>query len=769
MIETMLARLALLLQGAWGLLAGHVGEVRWTFAPGGRWLLAGGAILAAVLAGLCYWRTTEGLRRRVRVALGLLRLAGLLSLLVLASGAFCLLDVSHEEKPPLLVVVDDSASMRLADGEPGGPSRLQRAESALDGGLRQRLGETYQVRVARTSEAGGAAAPPGDGPQDLARSIIRLSAVRRDQPLAHVLVLSDGSQVGYDPLWRAAAEVAAPVSCLSVGDGAILRDVILESVSVPPYAYENDRALVTAKVRSLGVPGEAVLKLALRTGEAAREIATARVTLKPGGDPAIARVEFRTPPAGLRRLSLSVLPAPGELTNRNNAVTFHLDVRGEKIRVLFVEGQPSWEYRFVKRALEADPAVEFHGLVRLPGDEWFYQAAAGAKAGPAALADPRKGFPASSRELDAFDVLILGDLERKALEQGGRFEMIDRFVRTRGGGLCTIGGRKVYSAGNYEGTPLARLVPFQIIPQKKTQLINRFQVVVTTQALMHPLMHIEYDPVANEKAWATLPWVEGGNAVQAVKPGATLLMVHPTLKTRYGPRPVAAAWQIGRGRVFSSALDGTWHWRMARTTETDYHRRFWGLVARHLGGDPRHKKVWGSLVCDRAVLEVGAETRFFVVMRDEQGNAVRDAGAEFKITPPAGQPIVARTGCDAAVPGRYTVPFVPNAPGEYTVGVKLTQGKETRLEQSQKYLVSPSRQELLEVRPDGEAMRRLARESGGSAAALGDHASLALPAPHPVARTEPVVVAVWQSPGVLAVLLVALCVEWLMRKRRGLA
>ena len=161
-------------------------------------------------------------------------------------------------------------------------------------------------------------------------------------------------------------------------------------------------------------------------------------------------------------------------------------------------------------------------------------------------------------------MLIVGDLERKIFERENRYDLVDSFVKNHAGGVVTIGGLKVYGAGDYAGTPLAHMLPFEIEKEKKQQLVNRFVPQVTASGLMHPTMQLEFDPVLNAQAWAKMPWVEGGSAIRQVKPSATLLMVHPTLKTGSGLRPIAAAWQYGAGRVFSSALDGTWHWRTAR-------------------------------------------------------------------------------------------------------------------------------------------------------------------------------------------------------------
>ena len=92
------------------------------------------------------------------------------------------------------------------------------------------------------------------------------------------------------------------------------------------------------------------------------------------------------------------------------------------------------------------------------------------------------------------------------------------------------------------------------------------------------------------QAWAKIPWVEGGNAIRQVKPSATLLMVHPTLKTGSGCARSPPRGSMAPGRVLSTVLDGTWHRRTACDTETDYHARYWGLVARWLASDLRQAR-----------------------------------------------------------------------------------------------------------------------------------------------------------------------------------
>ena len=770
-LHDMAARFALLMDGDWRSAAGHVRHVHWRFSPWGEGLLLCGVFVALILAMLCYYRTKEGLTIKARVSLASARFGGMLALLLMAAGTICVVNVSTVRLPSLLVILDDSPSMAL----PITPNetRFFRSKNALwSRGLLNKLKKDFDIEVVCTSgQHAGIDSETSVTPQDLAQLLVRQSTRHRPQPLAHILLVSDGAELGYKRLADAAPELPAPVSTLCIGAESEIKDVILQDVSVPPYVYLHDRALITAQVKSLGIEHDATIKLMHITDTGEKEVGSTTVSVKPGDDAAIARVEFETLAAGLQHFSIRVLPVDGELTSGNNRVDFNLDVRGDKIRVLFVEGEPSWEYRFAKQALESDPVIEFNGLMRLPGDEWFYQGKSTRPDGKAIVQKPKDGFPASSEELDLFNVIILGDLERKIFEQSNRFDLLESYVKRHGGGLVTIGGYKVYTAGNYEDTALGRMVPFNLVREKKLQLVNRFNVQTTTQGIMHPAMQLELDPVKNEEAWSKLPWVEGGNALKAVKPGATVMLYHPLLKTNLGPRPITAAWQYGQGRVFSTALDGTWHWRIARKTDGDYHQRYWGQVARWAAGDPRANKRMSALIFDDPVLEVSKSATCSLTLNDKDGNPDVSATTMFTIEAPDGTMTYGQSSTDPALPGRYTFTFVPAKAGNYKIKavVSIQGGHAGQLETA--VYVAPSRAELLLVTPDPDALDKLAHATGGISAPLAQAQTDAYQLPLSPSRTavDQSTINLWQSPGLLIFLVACFGFEWLMRKSRGLA
>ncbi|HUW34039.1 MAG TPA: hypothetical protein VM223_20720 [Planctomycetota bacterium] len=774
-MNELLAKLVLLLDGSWRELGAGVESTRWFFATAGLPVLIAGTVLGAGLAVVSYVRTTEGLTPKARVGLGLLRFIAVVCLVTIASGAICHVRLARTDRPHLLMLVDDSPSMRAVVGPGGrdradnaqpGQSHLQVAEKSAEL-LLPELSGSFNVQTLRTSEVLGLEAD-GEKPQSLAEAVVR-AASRSDEraPLAGVLLISDGIQTGQADLQAAAKDVPVSVSTLGLGTVAT-GDVVLHSAVVPPFVYHRDRTMVAASVRSYGMNGEAVVRLLALRPAGETEIASAKVTLKPDGSPTPARVEFAAEDLGLQRFILRIAPMSGELTDVNNSLQFHLDVRPEKLRVLVVEANAGWEYKWVRRALETDPAIEFYGLVRLPPDEWFFQGNNQRPDKKPVVARTKDGFPGSIEELAFFDVLILGDVERKVLEQAGRFEMVQTYVLQNGGGLATVGGMSVYSAGNYDDTPLARLLPVAVEREKKQHLINRFNVELTGRGMMHPVMQLEYDPEKNADAWGKLPWVEGGNAWRRVKPGATSLLVHPTLKTAFGQRPAAAAWQCGRGRVFSTALDTTWHWSLDRETDIDYHRRFWGLMMRWLGGDPR--LVRGNvLILETPVCEVGRPVSVSTLLRNDAGMPIVDAAVVFAIEYPNGQKLSVRAGSDPTVPGCFRLNFDPDQTGVQKVDLEAKLPDGTDRKGAIEFNVSPSRAEYLDLRGDVNALAALSKATGGSAANAAQYQDLKLPEAKRRPATFERVVNLWRTPGIVILLVGCLAVEWFMRKRRGLA
>src|SRR5262249_56656483 len=70
-------------------------------------------------------------------------------------------------------------------------------------------------------------------------------------------------------------------------------------------------------------------------------------------------VEFAWTPAETGRflVTASSEPQPGELVTQNNRAEREVNIRDDFLRLMFVEYEPTWEWRFLKEAFHRDKLV----------------------------------------------------------------------------------------------------------------------------------------------------------------------------------------------------------------------------------------------------------------------------------------------------------------------------------------------------------------------------------------------------------------------------
>ncbi|GIT15409.1 MAG: hypothetical protein CM1200mP36_11650 [Gammaproteobacteria bacterium] len=68
--------------------------------------------------------------------------------------------------------------------------------------------------------------------------------------------------------------------------------------------------------------------------------------------------------AGVKDLQFVLDAMPGERNTINNAQYRTIDVPEDRRRILYVEGEPRWEYKFIRRALERISPIRLASLLR---------------------------------------------------------------------------------------------------------------------------------------------------------------------------------------------------------------------------------------------------------------------------------------------------------------------------------------------------------------------------------------------------------------------
>lgn len=729
-----------------------------------------GLVLALVAIGLLAWRAgwsaaqhvgppPPAARRGVLVAL---RAAALLSLLLILMRPVQLLP-DPATRGAYVVLLDTSRSMALADS--GQRSRVATAVDAIRNTIEPALAGRFvldvtafgdEVRQIPADELGTVRA--ADSASDVARALEYVSRRASSEPIAGVLVISDGGFVL--PNERTAESLSVPVNTFGVGADIVARDQEVRQVTVGESSVAGATVDLTATVASTGFAGAPIEVRLLANG---RPQDVRRVP--PSGENVPTEVVFRVAPDPnvATRYTVETVSQEGELTVDNNRRSVLVPPPGRARRILLIEGAPGFEHSFLKRALDLDKALEIDAVIRKgandAGDETFYVQAAPTRA--SALS---QGFPATRQQLFAYDTIVLANVDIDALT-ADQMQAITDFVSERGGGLLVLGARTLEAEG-IAGTMLEELIPVAVSDRQASDVVRAEMsgrssagVALTFDGERHPVMRLGATADETRSRWEALPPLPAVASVGGARPGATVLAW--TTEPTGVSRPLVAVQRYGRGRVLAFSGEAAWRWRMMLPSSDVTYATFWRQAARWLASS--------------APEAVSVQTRFLgpdqveitVDARDQEFRPVRDANVRLAVEATDGtiQNVV-------AAPAR-------GESGLYRAGVRTATGvariqvaadsRGSELGRAAAWtLVGPNEGELTAPARNDAQLVRLAGRFGGTLLTGADLSRLADGSRTQVATPAMVQRDLWHSPWILGVLIALLTGEWALRRKWGL-
>ena len=549
------------------------------------------------------------------------------------------------------VLIDDSESMSLDAGS--GESRLAVARRLAARDIVPGVGERSSVALfrfaegARRIESLDALSADGGRTRVLA-SLAEAAGAFDTDALAAVIVLTDGAanaDAGDDPGTLLAAGV--PVHTVGIGPGANPGDVELSSVALPRTVPPGSEVTAWLTLRH-ATAGD--VRLRVRDGEDV--LAAKTIALRTEG--AVTSVEMAVPSGrpGLRELTFEIEPPPGDPLPRNDVRRQLLEVAERRHRVLHLEGEPRWEYKFLRRAVAEDDVMDIVSWLRTTPRKTYRQ-------GVSEVDELAEGFPDDLSKLYAYDVVILGSLPAAALDDE-QHAWLESFVGKRGGGLLALAGRDALADGGWDVTPLARALPVTLERSERASYRS-------VEGAARPAPEGRGSPVASpvgltgageSDGWAGLPRLADYQALGPVKPGATVLLEWVGDET-VAPLLVEQPYGFGRAAVLASAT--TWRWRMRTPPDDPRHGLFWRQLLRHLAQAAQQR--------DRVTVEGGPDALAVrLALRDERYDPVADADVRATITGPDGTAFEG-TLAAGAENGAFEARWQPGAPGVYRVDV----------------------------------------------------------------------------------------------------
>lgn len=736
--------------------------------PVSAWLVGLLIALLALTAVVLYVRTTADLRPRDRVTLAVLR-----SIAVAAIG-FCLmrpvlvLAESITQRNVVAVLVDDSRSMRVPDID-GAPRSnvVTRLVGSADSALLKALAPRYQTRVYRMGGAGRVGDPaalPYDGPRSrLLTSILRVEDELEGAPLAGVVVLSDGADnsaasagaIGLPEQLLSLRSRGVPVYTVGIGSPRFQKDVEVARIEVPRTVLKNSTVLVNVVIVQRGLGGQ---RLPVVVEDSGRIVGSATATMPKDGEALQVRIRVPATETGARLLRVHVPVQEGEMVRENNERRTLLVVRDRREKVLYFEGEPRFELKFARQAVDGDANVQLVTLLRSAKDKFL-------RLGVDDSLELASGFPRTREELFAYRGIVLGSIEASAFTVD-QLRMLSDFVSERGGGLLLLGGRQAFGEGGYLGTPLADAFPVELGVGTPDTSATELHARPTPLGTLHPALQIAGNDSATAARWASLPPLTTVNTLLRAKPGATVLL-DGGLEPGPGTRPLLTVQRFGRGRVMALGAQDTWLWQMHASIAVadSTHETLWRQMLRWLVSDVPDRVE--PLVAEESGTGEAVQVR--ATVSDKAFLRENGASVSGSVVGPDGA--VSDVTFDWAVDrdGEYSASFVPASPGVHDVVLRsVSKGDTTRSAHAFVRVAEPT-EEYFGAELRTSLLRQVASETGGGYYAAANALDVARDIVYsPSGSTVVKQNDLWDMPLIFLIFLIALGAEWWLRRRRGL-
>ena len=729
-------------------------------------LAVAAAAAVAVLALLTYRGVSATDRPRDRVVLVGLRLAALAVLLFCLFRPALILKAAVPQQNFLGVLIDDSRSMSIADLD--GQTRsafIQQQFAGPNAALLEALSQRFVVRFfsfASSSDRVASAADLkfGGTATRLGQALDRARDELSGLPLAGLVMVSDGadtSDAAIDETLSSLKARSIPVFTVGVGQERFAHDVQVTRVETPRSVLKGTALVVDVVLSQPGYAGQTV---PLSVEDDGRIVSTQQVTLPPDGESATVKVRFTASEAGARTFKFKVPVQTGEQVTQNNARDALIQVNDRAEQVLYYEGEPRFEYKFLRAGVKDDGNLQVLSLVRTAENKYYRQSLS-----PDNTDELIGGFPKTREELFKYRGLILGSVEAASFSPE-QLRMIADFVNKRGGGLLMLGGRRSFAEGGWGGTPVGEVLPV-VIENSNAKYFSEVQAKPTRAGATYPVTQIAGDEKASGARWNEMPAVTSVNAIRLAKPGATVLL--SGLDNRRQEQIVLAYQRYGRGKAIALPIQDSWLWKMdAKVAVSDTtHAMFWRRLIRWLvDGVPEQVNM--STTADR--VEPGEAVKLTAEVLDPAYVEVNDSRVVARVTSPSGKTTEVPVEWTVTKDGEYKAAFTPEEPGIYDIKVTAARDQKELGTAGMHVRVSAGDAEYFDAGMRAPLLKRIAEDTGGRFFTPANAASL----PEAISYSGRGVTVVeerelWDMPALFLALIGLIAAEWGYRRMRGLA
>jgi uncharacterized membrane protein len=503
---------------------------------------------------------------------------------------------SHSLKNSIAILLDESKSLSIKSDQ---SSRIDLIKNALqvNAGYFEKLGKEFnldyyffsddlkKVNAGAVKEDYRARRPY----TNLTRTFATLSGRYPAQSLQGVFLFSDGADLTEEfqgisrNLLESVKRLESPVHTLQAGRNEGFKDLSIEAVAASDFGFVQQPLSITLTVFASSL-GNRNIPLVLKEGD--HILISKIIELREDTKRQEVELEFIPENVGKRIYTLSLPKFAGEFIHSNNEKEFEINVVRDRIRVLHLNGRPSWDSRYLREVLAHNPKVDLLSffILRDLSDD--------VEAPTTELS--LIPFPSNllfDDYLSSFDLIIFQNFKYDPFIDKTYLRNIQKFVQN-GGSFLMIGGELSFQGGGYSQTPIEEILPVSFHNKSLPFVDSSFHPTLNEGFLEHPILRLEKDPALNREVWQSLPPLQGVN--MGLVSGENAQVLAQVVNGIAPAVPLLVAGHYGKGRTVLLATDSSWNWNFRNVGSGGsgrYFQKFWNNVVDWLIAEPETRRL----------------------------------------------------------------------------------------------------------------------------------------------------------------------------------
>ena len=709
-----------------------------------------------------YSRTTPSVSNWIRRTLALLRSFALFVGLLLLFEPIISFALQYFQKPVVAVLIDNSASMTLGDTT---QTRSAIVEKILSGKSFSTLQEKADVffysfsdsLVSLPDDSIAFLKFDGDG-SNISAALNKAKKYLSDREYRGAVLLSDGIyNIGTNPL-RVAETYGIPIIAARFGSTLEAQDVMINDIMMNEVAYAETKLPVEINILAKGFQGR---KTKIHIFENEKEILTQEIKLSSDFTEVATTVNIIPQELGLNRYVVKVDGLENELTLKNNRRAFYIKVLKSKINLWIFAGAPSADFSFLKRSLTSDSSFSVRGFIQR-SDRNFYSG------------QSQKHLLFQKKDIwQKVDGIVFINFPRRNTNRE-LLQIIETQLVKNSKPLFYIHGPQVDLQSLWQ---LRKAIPLDQMPNTTPE--RSIEVQFQSTSLSHPIIRLLKSLSSDQPDSKSLvesiegypPLYSNITNVKALAGSEVLTITsdspNTSLQKNDNVIPIWISYKTAARKTLAIFSYGLWRWDMLTQATGKSNGMYDNIIQ---GGIKwmvtKDDTKLVRIISNKKIYRGGEQIELTAQVYHDDYRPLEKAYVRVKVKGPQFQKNIILKEVGG---GFYRFTLKVLGRGEYTFSGTADLGEQKIGKDTGKFSVEPFSQEFINTDVNESLLRQISEVTGGkySHPDIIEYDLAQLPL-DPVIKLSSYDLALWPRPTLLFVMLLALSIEWLIRKRLGM-